>query len=756
MSENVKNILCHFENVKQTGPAQWQARCPAHDDRHPSLSIGQGHDGRILLKCHAKCATKDILNAIGLTEKDLFADSKNKSDILATYNYCDSDGVLLYQVVRYKDKKFKQRRPDGKGGWINNIKGIPRVLYRLPDIISADSDAWIFIVEGEKDADNIAKIGLIATTNSGGAGKWNYLNDYSALYNHKIVVIPDKDEPGYRHGEDVCKHLSGKVKELRYLILGGNGKDTTDWLNAEGNKEELLNLAQTALIWKPEIKIEQPWPEPQKLDNPLPDVQPFDPELLPFSLRARVVDIAERMQCPPDFPAVATMIALAGVLGRKIGIRPKRFDDWTVIPNLWGALIGRPSIMKTPPLKAALKPLDKLIEIATNDYSSQLSEFIKQKGILLLRKNVIEGKIKSAMRADKEYEKLAFELATIESIAPPKRKRYVVNDCTVQALGQILSDNPNGIIVVRDELIGLLKVLESQGQEAARAFYLEGWDGNGRHETDRIGRGNVQIEAICLSIIGTIQPGPLKEYLRQAVEGGIGDDGLMQRFQLAVWPDDPKEWVNVDREPDINARADAMEAFTYADSLTPEQIGAQSDLYEQGVPFLHFTDIAQQRFDQWMYVRENILRQNQYDAVMESHLTKYRSLIPSLALLIHIAEMKTAPVDIDALEKAIKWGDYLATHAHRIYASACGTADSPENLLAGKIENGHVADRFTTRDISEHHWSGLNKKTIVQEAVKKLVELGWLREETLSTKGRPSTIYHINPQIKENWFSEKN
>lgn len=752
MSENIQKVLNHLENVKQTGPAQWQARCPAHDDRHPSLSIGETNDEKVLLKCHAGCSTKEILTSIGLCEKDLFADSGNnrEPDIIATYNYCDNNGVLLYQVVRHSNKKFKQRQPNSSGGWINNIKGVPRILYRLPQIIAADSDAWIFIVEGEKDADNLTKIGLVATTNSGGAGKWETLSDDSVLYGRKIIVVPDKDEPGLKHCEDVCRILSDKVKELKYLLLPGDCKDFTNWLDTGGTKEQLLNLVSSAPSWKPGIKIEISWPDPLPLDNPLPDVLPFDPELLPCSLKNRIIDIAERMQCPIDFPAVATMIALAGVVGRKIGIRPKRFDDWTVIPNLWGALIGRPSLLKSPALKAAMQPVDTLIKTESKNYADALSEFHKRYKIALLRKNVIQTKIKAAMKAGKDYAELEQELDSIDSIAPPARKRYIVNDSTVQALGEILAENSNGVILIRDELIGLLKDLEKQGQEAARAFYLEGWDGNGRHETDRIGRGNIQIEAVCLSIIGTIQPGPLRQYLREAVEGGIGDDGLTQRFQLAVWPDDPKEWVNVDRDPDYDAKKAAMEVFDYVNTVLPSQIdGAQIDFFDPAsVHFLRFSDRAQERFDRWMYVRENLLRQNHYEAVMESHLTKYKSLIPSLALLIHIAEKQTGPVDIDALEKAIKWGEYLATHAHRIYASACGSADSPENLLGTKIENTHVADRFTVREIYEHHWSGLNEKTIVQEAVNKLMEMGWLREETVATGGRPTKVYLINPKIK--------
>lgn len=752
----IQNVLDRLEGVRPLSHNQWQARCPAHDDQHPSLSVGIGEDGRVLLKCHAGCAVKDILTAMGLTERDLFAQEPPAKTVAATYDYRDSEGTLLYQVIRYSDKTFQQRRPN-KTGWTYSIKGVPRVLYRLPELLAASPKAWIFIVEGEKDVDNLVHLSLVATTNSGGAGKWKHLSDTSALEGRSVVVIPDKDEAGYHHTQEVCQHLSGKVKELRYLDLEGPGKDVTDWLETGGNREALLDLAEKAPSWSPHSIVEMPWPEPEDLSASLPEVLPFDTRLLPDTFHDWIGDIAERMQCPVDFPAVTAMIALAGIVGRKIGIRPKRYDDWTVIPNLWGALIGRPSIMKSPPLKATLKPLESLMDTATAEYSDQLSAFEKERDIAHLQKSVLEGKIKSAMRGGKEFESLRFEMAALDALVPPLRRRYVVNDCTVQALGQILSENPNGVIVVRDELIGLLKVLESQGQEAARAFYLEGWDGNGRHETDRIGRGNIQIEAVCLSIIGTIQPGPLQEYLHQAVEGGIGDDGLIQRFQLAVWPDDPAEWKNIDRYPDFLARNEAFKVFSHVNSLTTDAVDATPEIDDpRGVPFLHFTPQAQDRFDQWMVARENRLRQGLEEGAMESHLTKYRSLIPSLALLIHLAEFRTGNVDLDAVIRAIDWGDYLASHARRIYTSAQAAPCGPEHQLLSKIQHGDLKDGFTIRQVYTHHWTGLSNKQMTEETVGILTELGWIRPEKQVGGGRPTTVYRIHPNLKKYEKSRKN
>ena len=480
----------------------------------------------------------------------------------------------------------------------------------------------------------------------------------------------------------------------------------------------------------------------------LPSVLPFDYNLLPGTLRDWVSDIAERMQCPPDFPAVTAMIALAGTVGRQVGIRPKRFDDWTVVPNLWAALIGRPSMMKTPPLKATLQPLDILNGAEIESYTQRYAEFEKEREVGRLRKSVLERKIKAAIRAGKDYGHLSAEMAEIDRMLKPIRRRYVVNDCTVRALGQILSENPYGVIAVRDELIGLLKFLESVGQESSRAFFLEGWDGNGAHEIDRIGRGNVRIEGVCISLIGTIQPGPLQQYLRDAVEGGSGDDGLMQRFQLAVWPDDPSEWKNIDRKPDQSAANTVYDVFSNLNKLTPEMIGAEFNIFDyRAIPYLRFSDTAQGLFTEWMVARENRLRQGLEDSAMESHMTKFRSLIPSLALLIHLAEFYTGPVNHDALERAIGWGDYLLSHARRIYASAQMAGNRSEDLLANKIQHGHLEDGFTVRDVYTRHWTDLDDRLQIEQDLQQLTEYGWVRPEKPATGGRPTIKYRINPKL---------
>ena len=264
VSDPIGEVLAHLEGVKRTSK-QWQAKCPAHEDSKASLSLGRGHDGRVLMKCFAGCSTRDVCTALGITEADLFASDNGhqvKSQLVATYDYRDETGELLYQAVRYSPKDFKQRRPDGKGGWIWNLKGVRRVLYRLRELIAADPSVLVFIVEGEKDVDRLVRAGFVATCNVGGAGKWK--DEYAVCFDgRRIVVIADKDgaekkHAGQRHARAICGSLDGIAAEVKYLELPGEKvKDAHDWFAAGGTPEQLMEVAEQAVAFDPQESEQQ-------------------------------------------------------------------------------------------------------------------------------------------------------------------------------------------------------------------------------------------------------------------------------------------------------------------------------------------------------------------------------------------------------------------------------------------------------------------------------------------------------------------
>ena len=278
-SDPVQGLLDRLEGVKQTGKDRWVAFCPVHENppqgHKPSLSIARGDDGRALVKCQAGCATADVVAAVGKTEADLYVQDGQRPHprapgpakagqsggrIVATYDYRDADGGLLYQVVRYEPKDFRQRRPNGNGGWIWKMGSTPRVLYRLSELLAADPAEWVFVVEGEKDVDNLRAIGLAATTNPGGKGKWKHLSDDSALHGRRVAVIPDndKDGGGMLHAQDVAGRLDGKAANVRIVELPGGVKDASIWLDSLDSKSPddlaagLVELAEAAPIWTPQ------------------------------------------------------------------------------------------------------------------------------------------------------------------------------------------------------------------------------------------------------------------------------------------------------------------------------------------------------------------------------------------------------------------------------------------------------------------------------------------------------------------------
>ena len=269
------------------------------------------------------------------------------------------------------------------------------------------------------------------------------------------------------------------------------------------------------------------WPAPKPLPAGLLPVAQFDEGFLPRSISPWVLDIADRMQCPPDFVAVPAVVALGSVIGRKVGIRPQRRTDWIEVPNQWGLIVGRPGAMKSPAAAEALKPLHRLEADARRDNDVALKTFATQSALHKIAK---DEAAKAARVAIKKGEDASSAL-DIDEPEEPKAKRYVVNDTTYEALGEILADNPDGVLAFRDELVSLLKTLDREEYAAARGFFLTAWNGTSGYTFDRIIRGKTHIEAACLSLLGGTQPGRIAEYIRRANSGGAGDDGLIQRFR---------------------------------------------------------------------------------------------------------------------------------------------------------------------------------------------------------------------------------
>ncbi len=236
----------------KVGASGFTGLCPAHDDERASLSWRDGNRA-LLVKCHAGCDLEDIAQALGVRPADFFPDANEESEpqgrIVATYSYRDEAGALLFEVVRFQPKDFRQRRPGGLHGRTWNLHGVRRVLYRLPEL---KGQRTVYVVEGEQDADQLAALNIPATTNAGGAGKW--IEDYTAqlrsLGAEHVVIVPDNDAPGEKHAQMVassCLAAGLTVKLIQLSGLPPKG-DVSDWLAAGHACEELAELVKAAPV----------------------------------------------------------------------------------------------------------------------------------------------------------------------------------------------------------------------------------------------------------------------------------------------------------------------------------------------------------------------------------------------------------------------------------------------------------------------------------------------------------------------------
>lgn len=495
------------------------------------------------------------------------------------------------------------------------------------------------------------------------------------------------------------------------------------------------------------------WPDPMEIPGVMLSVPSLPPELLPEPLRDWLVDVAERAQGPLEYVSVAAFVGAGSLLGRQVGIRPKQHDTWLVVPNLWGMIVGPPGVLKSPMLSEGLAPLRLLESEAQDEHNEAMQNYSVQRAIADVREKVLRDRIEKAVKEGHPVESLRCELEEL-SVERPTARRFTTNDATVEKLGELLAENPNGILLVRDELGGLMASMEKPGRESDRAFYLECWSGDSdSYLIDRIGRGSIVIKSPCVSIVGCIPPERLKHYLDRQFEHE-GNDGFIQRFQFAIYPHVSTAWTNVDRAPDETARRCAASAFRRIADLHRMFPDLRST--GKGIPFLRFDEGGQKLFNEWRADLEPKLRVGDDHPVLIEHFSKYRSLMPAVALIFHVIEQvgqgrdTLGPVSKRAAAVAAAITDLLEVHARRIYLPITHKQVPTVKLLAERVRNHRLPNPFTARDLYNRNWSGLGSSDEAQPALDTLVERKWLRrvEVKHTGGGRPTTQFHINPKIR--------
>ena len=500
------------------------------------------------------------------------------------------------------------------------------------------------------------------------------------------------------------------------------------------------------------------WQEPKPIQPVLHPVPVFDPDtLLPEALRDWVMDEADRMPCPLDFIAAGALVALGSIIGARCTIKPKSRDDWLVVPNLWGGIVGSPSTKKSSAISSALKPVDCLIAQAMKTNQTELKAFESENVVFNAKKDAIESRLKAAAKKNEEddIDSIAKELQKHKQQVPqfPLLRRYKTNDTTIEKLGELLRENPDGLLVMRDELVGLIASWDKEGREGDKAFYLEAWNGNASFNTDRIGRGSIFIPNLCISIFGGIQPDKLTSYLEQAANA-MANDGMLQRFQLLVYPDH-RAWEWRDRSPQKDARDRAFRVFETLADFDPKTWGAFPANDFAKFPHFSFNYAAQKIFIEWSHDLHTVRLPAEDQPIIAQHLSKFDKLFPAIALILHLVECaateRHGPVTEDAALRAAAWCDYLEAHARRCYGLLMDDGLRAAQALAVKIRQGKLQDGFTSRDVRRNQWRYLTSDKSVQAALDWLEDEGWLRAikvgGTGPGTGRPTVRYLINPNI---------
>jgi hypothetical protein len=539
------------------------------------------------------------------------------------------------------------------------------------------------------------------------------------------------------------------------LLRTGNGAVGIGTFFQKCHEAGVTATASTGRIAtsRPLALSSEAWPEPLPLQVSLLPVEPLIADMLPEALRAWVFDIAHRMNCPLDFVGASAVVMLSSLIGSRLIIRPKHNDNWPVTPNLWGGVVAGPSMKKTPSMSAVLKPLHRLEGKANQAHKQAMNAYEAGKITYEAQKKAYQSQ--EGKRA--KGEAITQEVAFPKELPKPAARRYLTNDSTIEKMTLLLDENPAGLLMFRDEITGLLAGWEKQGREEDRAFYLEAWNGNGSRTVDRISRESVFVRPVCVSLLGGIQPPKLLTYLQ--AQANYENDGLTQRLQVLVYPDTPTPRY-VDEAEDQTARDRAyslVEQMAEADFMS---IGYAATEYDPA--YTRFTDEAQEVFKAWVTKWESEVVPNEM-GLLQEHFAKYPSLMPSLALVFHVVNVieQPAPTDpqqkqlvsLEAARMAVRWCNYLASHARRIYGLLDTMNTEAAQSLLKHLKAHDLLATFKAREVQKKGWSGLTNMDDIEAALSVLVAHHWLRMEegATDTGGRPqAATYFVHPKISQN------
>ena len=770
----VTKLLAKFATVKKTSSG-WSARCPAHEDGQASLSIAEGRDGRVLLKCHAGCDHKKIVSALGVEERDLFdadatpatATKKSTPSKPTSKAFTTADAAQkAYERTlgkpthswTYRDREtldevgrvLRWDRPDGKkdirplsrhaDGWRLEHMAEPRPLYGVEFLEDADR---VYVVEGEKCCDalfNEGGLGLASTTSSGGSNAASK-SDWSPLAGREVVILPDADDAGRQYAATVAAILheldppaTVRVVELDGLDEGGDVADLYEACRSDDElkalREKIERLADETEPLQPEASTTPATPtkKAKTASSPIEAYRPYPVDALPEPLAAFVAEAAAAIGCDPSYVALPLLAATGAAIGTTRRLLLKA--GHAVPPILWSVVVGESGTSKSPALRAALehvrgheKKLREISALARREYESKIEAYEKER---------------SAWRGEKKAKAEPPERPT-----EPASQRALVTETTVEALAVKLADNERGLLLARDELAGWLNGLDryaskSGGGGSDESFYLSAYNAEPHAVDRRTGdRREIYVSQAALWITGSIQPGILRRALGQERR----ESGLLSRLLLTAPPPRPAKWSEEEVSPltrqhlhDILDRLYALQPETDAEGRKePRLLRLDAAAKEAYVAWhdRHCEELAELTGDRaaaWSKLRETAAR---------------------LSLIIH--EIRVANrdavaadfVDAESMDRALRLVEWHKHETSRVYAILGQSDDEAadrqaDDRLAAWIERrgGTVAVRDVISGLR-----GYADADAAEKALRRLVDAGrgrWQDRPAGERGGRPT------------------
>lgn len=746
----VAKLLAKLPDAKKAAKG-WAAHCPAHEDRRASLSIDEGDDGRALVNCHAGCDPKAVVGALGLTLADLMPERPNpipgkprngkatngKPRIVAEYDYYDEARTLLFQVVRFEPKDFRQRRPKAGGGWDWSVKGVRSLPYRLPKLLS-EPKSPVAVVEGEKDVDNLARVGVLATCNAGGAGKWT-AEHAEFLRGRHVIVLPDNDEPGLRHAQQVAMSLHGIAATVRIIELPGLPEkgDVSDWLAAGGTKDELQRLAQAAPEWMPAAAVDT-WPAIESLDEVnLPE---FPKHSLPAVLRRFVAEESHATQTPADLAGLLALAVCSATIARRVEVEAR--PGYREPVNLFVAVLLEPGNRKSAVFSDATKPLQdleaELIEAARPEFARAQSK--RRQDEVRLKK--LEKM--AAEKGDAEARHEAGELAAALADQPePVLPRLIVDDATAEKLGMMLAEQGGRLASMSPEgnVFDLMAGRYSKSESPQFDVYLKGHSGDPLN-TDRVTRQSVRVPRPALTCAYAMQPAIIAGLAGNSTFRGRG---LLARYLYAA----PQSWIGhriIAPEPVSDATRQA-----YRDAVRK-----LADVADEHV--LCLTADASAAFEQWEREIEAMLGAGGSMELMRDWGAKLAGETLRLAAVLHCVEHgPVGQIEGPTIIAAVEIARYLIPHAEAVLNKMSANeelADEDARYVLRWIER-HGRQEFTKTEAQHHGKRRFPKANDIDPALAELTRREYIRlkPSEATGPGRPaSPSYEVNPDV----FGEEN